>query len=295
MKAIVPDENLANATSSAVKIHHGAGFDPRIGVRARAWSISVNRSILPRFATIVIEPHSLPRQGICRTLEDTPYEVAWCGSSCEEFSQSGVDSSGLAIAIIGNEIGAATNFVRSLRSSNQNCRIVFMMEAPSSDLTRDVMAGAVHGCILRTTSCEALVKFLDLVVEGFCVFPCQPPALPDALVSDPSRITLMPSPETRMPSSASQLGTLSERERLVLAGLAAGSSNKTIARTLGITKSTVKVHVKSLLRKTRKANRTQLALWTVGRATQASPERPVAAVRVNSLSDLVVGSEQSVT
>ena len=54
---------------------------------------------------------------------------------------------------------------------------------------------------------------------------------------------------------------LSPRERQVLAQLAAGKSNKTIARDLRIALPTVKIHVRSILAKTASGNRTQAALW----------------------------------
>ena len=44
-------------------------------------------------------------------------------------------------------------------------------------------------------------------------------------------------------------------------GLREGQPNKEIARGLGITEATVKVHVKAILRKARVRNRTQVALW----------------------------------
>jgi len=40
-----------------------------------------------------------------------------------------------------------------------------------------------------------------------------------------------------------------------------GASNKTIARNLVITESTVNVHMKAILRKLRLQNRTQAAIW----------------------------------
>jgi two-component system, NarL family, nitrate/nitrite response regulator NarL len=43
--------------------------------------------------------------------------------------------------------------------------------------------------------------------------------------------------------------------------LTQGASNKTIALKLVITESTVKVHLKAILRKLRLQNRTQAALW----------------------------------
>ena len=61
---------------------------------------------------------------------------------------------------------------------------------------------------------------------------------------------------------------LTARETEVLGCLAAGMSNKQIARSLGISIRTVTVHVSNLLRKTRSASRTEAALWAVQRAAR---------------------------
>ena len=54
---------------------------------------------------------------------------------------------------------------------------------------------------------------------------------------------------------------LSRRETAILRTLTEGASNKIIARKLVITESTVKVHMKAILRKLRLQNRTQAAIW----------------------------------
>ena len=56
---------------------------------------------------------------------------------------------------------------------------------------------------------------------------------------------------------------LTAREIEVLGCLAAGMSNKQVARRLDISIRTVAVHVSNLLRKTRSASRTEAALWAV--------------------------------
>jgi DNA-binding CsgD family transcriptional regulator len=56
---------------------------------------------------------------------------------------------------------------------------------------------------------------------------------------------------------------LTSREVEVLECLAAGMSNKQVARSLGISVRTVTVHVSNLLRKTGTASRTEAALWAV--------------------------------
>jgi two-component system nitrate/nitrite response regulator NarL len=56
---------------------------------------------------------------------------------------------------------------------------------------------------------------------------------------------------------------LTGREREILAMIAAGSSNKLIAKELGITEATVKVHVKHLLKKLNFRSRVEAAVWAV--------------------------------
>jgi two-component system nitrate/nitrite response regulator NarL len=54
---------------------------------------------------------------------------------------------------------------------------------------------------------------------------------------------------------------LTPREREILECLADGLNNKTIARKLGISDATVKVHVKNVLRKLNLASRLEAAVW----------------------------------
>jgi two-component system, NarL family, nitrate/nitrite response regulator NarL len=64
---------------------------------------------------------------------------------------------------------------------------------------------------------------------------------------------------------------LSEREAQILDGLVRGHANKVIARSCDITEATVKVHMKSILRKIQVANRTQAAVWALEHGHPADP------------------------
>jgi two-component system, NarL family, nitrate/nitrite response regulator NarL len=66
----------------------------------------------------------------------------------------------------------------------------------------------------------------------------------------------------RVPALRNRPG-LSEREAQILNGLVQGHANKVIARSCDITEATVKVHMKSILRKIQVANRTQAAVWAL--------------------------------
>jgi two-component system nitrate/nitrite response regulator NarL len=73
---------------------------------------------------------------------------------------------------------------------------------------------------------------------------------------------------------------LSTREWQILSGLVKGHANKVIARDCNITEATVKVHMKSILRKIRVDNRTQAAVWALenGSTPQELTERLSSAV-----------------
>jgi DNA-binding NarL/FixJ family response regulator len=63
----------------------------------------------------------------------------------------------------------------------------------------------------------------------------------------------------------------SDREKQVLRLAAQGLANKQIARRLGISESTVKVHIGSIFRRIGVRDRTSAALWA--RENLAEPER----------------------
>ncbi len=58
----------------------------------------------------------------------------------------------------------------------------------------------------------------------------------------------------------SKLAALTKRERQTLAEIAKGSSNREVANRLNITEGTVKVHVKSLLKKMQAKSRVELTV-----------------------------------
>ena len=58
-----------------------------------------------------------------------------------------------------------------------------------------------------------------------------------------------------------------------------GASNKVIARNLVITESTVKVHMKAILRKLRLQNRTQAAIWARNHVNEADWNNRAGAAR----------------
>ena len=95
------------------------------------------------------------------------------------------------------------------------------------------------------------------------------PALADALArlcedccAAQTNASLLPLRHCLAPTPSSALSTLSPSERTVLEHLAAGSSNKAVARVLGVTENTIKSQCKSIFSKLDVSSRTAAArLW----------------------------------
>ena len=95
--------------------------------------------------------------------------------------------------------------------------------------------------------------------------PAAPPQAPKAVEFHHARAVEINPKEGDAFSFSERSGDtqFSPRERSVLSLLQKGEPNKKIARDLGLTEATVKVHLKSILRKMGANNRTQAAVWAL--------------------------------
>ncbi len=81
-----------------------------------------------------------------------------------------------------------------------------------------------------------------------------------------------PAPEeARCEASQATWQLLTRRQRDVLALISEGKSNKLIAQALAMSESTVKAHVKQIIKRLQVANRTQAALLATGAGRQRAP------------------------
>lgn len=140
--------------------------------------------------------------------------------------------------------------LRHLRDTAPGCRtVVLASELILSDLAQALRAGA-DGYLVSELSSEAFSLSLLVVMSGEKVLPG---SLADALASDCNGFSAGKISNDRC--------ALTGRERQILHCLLNGYSNKLIARVLNVSVGTVKVHLKSLMKKIAAANRTQAALW----------------------------------
>jgi len=128
--------------------------------------------------------------------------------------------------------------------------IIFSVSDYEDDIVRALKRGA-DGYLLKDMEPEALLNSLLRAAAGEMVLSeTLPPLLAASL-------------RQQHPSDQPDIQSLTARERDILALLAKGMSNKLIARRLCISESTVKVHVKHLLKKLQMKSRVEAAVWSL--------------------------------
>ena len=246
----------------------------------------------PNSEIVVIEPCQLFREGLVRLLERCGLAPTSSGRTLAEALEK-LESSELPnIAICGLERETDLEAWLSelaLARAALSFRVIVLAHSCDRRLASRAVASGIDALLSKEISGEVLQRSLELVMLGQQLFPAFAVAAPEseadpwaAVSRAPScparpvadlRVNMMKPIRTRSGTSGEVL--LSEREDQILRYLVAGSPNKLIGRSLGITEATVKVHIKSLLRKLSATNRTQAAIWAMNHGMNFEAELPM--------------------
>jgi two-component system nitrate/nitrite response regulator NarL len=215
----------------------------------------------------VIEAQPLLRAGLRILLKGEGFEITAEASSFESIADADQMERKPHLIIVDLSFGADT--VARLKALHPSARVVAFAETADLPQLGEAFALGADGYLLKSISPEAMAHSLRLIALGEKVFPSR---LTDALNGSHTTQPLL--------SDRVRVGnvSLSQREFEIARRLTGGRSNKSIARELDITEATVKVHLKTVLRKLRATNRTQVAIWAVQNGLNSS-ERPQAPSR----------------
>jgi len=144
--------------------------------------------------------------------------------------------------------------LRQLRSMGRTMPVVMLTTSSNEqDLVESLRSGA-QGYLIKDTEPDELVVALREIMAGKTVVARNlAPVLVKIVQRDGSAET----------QSSDPFSELTPRESEILGLLAEGQSNKMIARNLGISDGTVKLHVKSILRKLGVHSRVEAAVIAV--------------------------------
>ncbi len=202
----------------------------------------------------LIDDHTLFRLGLKNLLERSGIDVIAAAST----GQEGLDTVHNAkpdVILLDMRMPDMDGLevLKKLRDAGVTVPISMLTtSAEERDLIESLRSGA-QGYLLKDMDPEDLVAALHNIVKGETVVAPQLAGTLARALQGKSAL-----PEKKTPLSA-----LTPREREIIEHLAFGQSNKVIARELGITDGTVKLHVKAILRKLEVSSRVEAAVIAV--------------------------------
>lgn len=237
-----------------------------------------------RVKAMLVSGSRLFREGMKHLLSGSPYQIEAEAANAQEALER-LQASGVQLILV-DLIAVRKDLVEgigALRNAVPNARLIVLSDDACILKLAQLPRSLIDGYLLKDTSPEALIQLLNLAMLGERVLPT---ALVQMIIE--GRFEL-----DGLAASAGAAG-LSEREIEILRYLIDGTSNKIIANRLEIAESTVKVHMKTILRKIRMKNRTQAAIWAVEHGIegnlsfaesksngQAAPPRPTERAQTN--------------
>lgn len=159
-----------------------------------------------------------------------------------------------------------SNLIKSVRAATSNVPIVVLSNVPEDEQGTAALAAGASGYCSALTLPEVLHQVANVVEHGgLWVGPQLMRRLMQGLAAHGND------------SAEPSLGRLSMRERQVAEAVARGSTNKEIARVMGITERTVKAHLTASFEKLGVRDRMQLALLVNGVEDSTQPPQKISA------------------
>src|ERR1700732_1773723 len=223
------------------------------------------------YATVLVEPNVLLREGLARILSARPFRMLYSAASIEDsvLSKLSQHQSVLLVIGAGDDSDALARQIALFKEKHQSGRVAVLAERYQLSSVLSAFRAGANAYFIKVATCAAFTKSLELVMLGETIVPREimPFMLRDEIELedevDAEALAIVQSNDAR---------PLSAQEKRILCYLVDGFSNKAIARKIDIAEATVKVHIKAILRKIRVHNRTQAAIW--GMNNRSLPRSP---------------------
>ena len=205
------------------------------------------------FTLLLIDDHPMLRNGLKQliALDERLQVVAEAGNGAQGVALAQQHDPDLILLDLNMPGLNGLDTLTRLREAPLSGRVVvFSVSDEEEDVVNALQRGA-DGYLLKDMEPEELLKALHQTAAGQIV-------LSEALT--PMLVTRLRDARPARPRDITQL---TRREREILQLISDGMTNKAIARKLAISESTVKVHVKYLLKKMNLKSRLEAAVWAL--------------------------------
>jgi NarL family two-component system response regulator LiaR len=213
---------------------------------------------------LIVDDHAVVREGLRTFLElqDGIEVVGEAGDGAAALEQAAALAPDVILMdlVMPRLDGVAA--MRALRERSSLSRVIVLTSFLDDDRLMPALQAGAAGYLLKNVEPSELARAVRTAGSE--------QAMIDPTVAGRLLRTLSePGPSIRPGTSGDPGATLTRREHEVLELIAAGRSNKRIARELGIAEKTVKTHVGHLMAKLGVTDRTQAALLAVRRGLVA--------------------------
>ena len=216
---------------------------------------------------LLIDDHTLFRSGVRALLQRQPdFEVVDdAADGIEGFKRAKQHRPDVVLLDLNMPGLSGIETLQLLQQDLPDTAVIMLTVSEDVDeLTRALREGAC-GYLLKNMEADALAAMIRRAAEGESVIAESMTQRLIAQMRTPARAEDAEPSAPVEPRSSSASPVLTPRERDIVRVLARGASNKDIARELDLAESTVKIHVRNVLRKLNLSSRVQIAIHPLAR------------------------------
>ncbi|MGI5468006.1 response regulator [Streptomyces sp. CA-132043] len=200
---------------------------------------------------LLVDDHQVVRRGL-RTFLEVQDDIEVVGEAADgEEGVAAAERLGPDVVLMDVKMPGmdGVEALRLLREQRNPARVLIVTSFTEQRTVIPALRAGAAGYVYKDIDPDALAGAIRSVHAGHVLLQ---PEVADALLS-----------QEEASNGQGRGGSLTDREREVLALIADGRSNREIARALVLSEKTVKTHVSNILMKLDLADRTQAALWAV--------------------------------
>jgi DNA-binding NarL/FixJ family response regulator len=224
---------------------------PLLGTEPLCQDMNAHRAYLGSAAKVdrviaVVEGRAFVRECIRRSMQPAFSLPVITYSTLADLDLRDASAELLMLSLIDTSAEACASTLKAVSELAPSIPIVVLGSTSDVDVAHIAIRHGARGYIPCTMEYDITVEAVRLILAGGTYVPV------DCLLA-----TGRPNPETQISAPAR---LITSRELAVVRAIQQGKSNKVIAYELNVCESTVKVHVRNVMKKLRAKNRTEVAI-----------------------------------
>jgi DNA-binding NarL/FixJ family response regulator len=234
---------------------HVVGANIDVGSRELVSLVAPNgeASACDAAAIVVIEKRALVRECLARCLKAVSGHTVISFPSVDSWIEvrNDISASLIMLSIVGKPSDPEPHReISRLSKPNNALPTILLSDAEEPDQIVEAISQGARGYIPTSVPLDVVVEVMRLVKAGGTFVPAS------------SLIASIRSNDGIMASQQNGNGLFTARQAAVVEALRRGKANKIIAYELNMRESTVKVHIRNIMKKLKARNRTEVAFMT---------------------------------